>query len=581
MKKGSKGLLSTAMQHPSMHTSHAARGNNESRTSQVDFTNAREAYKSKTNMELLRAIVVFRLCTIQPLVRNAQKLIKMGEMTVGKRLTNDVLVKRTFFKHFCGGENIDEIQPTLEKLSDVGVGAILDYAAENDVPQDERTNQKQTASIERMDGVLVSRQREDVTSARIYDYHSEKECDENLNTILECIEHASRNKSDGKAFCAVKLTALCKPALLERMSALLMATRRSWVEGFSPQYIERTTPLEEYRKIVSCPTVMKSVNLVQWKNGLARICKTPVSDEEAEKMFHVIKGANGEVDYLDYTRLLTLESLSIVLDGDREIRKPNQLRALTHSGALPLLNKEETMLLDNLVTRINKFAKAAVENKVNVMIDAEQTYLQVAIDHFTLLLQRIYNVQNPRIYNTYQCYLTFMESRIKNDLERGRREGWKFAGKLVRGAYMVQEREIAERKNYASPIMPTLQATHDNFNTCVQIIMEQMPHKDVGLMVGSHNKESIEYIIETMAERGIHKNSGGVYFGQLMGMADQLTLPLGQHGYNAYKYVPYGPVKEVMPYLIRRAQENSSIQEFADKEITMLTKEIRRRVTGV
>eukprot|EP01059_Diplonema_ambulator_P013378 TRINITY_DN238_c0_g3_i1.p1 TRINITY_DN238_c0_g3~~TRINITY_DN238_c0_g3_i1.p1 ORF type:complete len:578 (+),score=202.93 TRINITY_DN238_c0_g3_i1:88-1821(+) len=570
-----KTVLTAAVQHTSSAAS-AANGRPAVKKI-VDFTDSKSAYKSKSNLELLRAIIVFKLCTVRPLVNNANSLIKFSESVLGKKLTHQVIVKRTFFNHFCAGEDVDEIQSTLANFSAIGVGAILDYAAENDVPEEEDVAIAAPV-VERLDADLVTRQRDDVHSARIYDYQGEKECDHNLETVLECIEHASRNTKGGQAFCAVKLTALCKPALLERMSAILMATRKTWVEGFSDAQIEKATPLEEYRSIVSCPTITKSVTLEQWKAGLKKICKNPVSDAEAENMFEAVCGDDHLVDYLDYTRLLTFEALSIEFEDGEHPKHINHLRPLTQSGALPLLNIEETRLLRKLVERVNRFAKAAVEHKVNVMIDAEQTYLQVAIDHFTILLQRIYNMEDPRIYNTYQCYLTFMESRIRNDLERSKREGWKFAGKLVRGAYMVQEREIATKKNHASPILPNAQATHVNYDKCVEMIMNEMPDRHVGLMIGSHNQASIERVLEVMETRGIDKRTGGVYFGQLMGMADQLTFPLGQNGYNVYKYVPYGPVHEVMPYLIRRAQENSSMTSLADMELGMLINEFKRRV---
>ncbi len=128
-----------------------------------------------------------------------------------------------------------------------------------------------------------------------------------------------------------------------------------------------------------------------------------------------------------------------------------------------------------------------------------------------------------------------------------------FAAKVVRGAYMVQERERAASMGYPSPIHDTLADTHTCYNTAVSLILA---HPRRNLLVASHNQGSVEHTVRVMAERGIDRESGGVYFGQLLGMADRLTYPLAAHGYKAYKYVPYGPIKEVIPYLLRRAQEN-------------------------
>eukprot|EP01061_Rhynchopus_euleeides_P027952 TRINITY_DN4546_c0_g3_i1.p1 TRINITY_DN4546_c0_g3~~TRINITY_DN4546_c0_g3_i1.p1 ORF type:complete len:657 (+),score=221.04 TRINITY_DN4546_c0_g3_i1:35-1972(+) len=545
----------------------------------IDFTNAREAFKNKSTAQILLAILVFRASTVGPLVRNADSLISAATKIFGNYLVNGVVVKRTFFGHFCGGETVSELEPFIAELKQIGVGAILDYAAEADVPE--------SADQDEND-VRYHRSSEGVNSARVYDYHGEAECDANAQTILECISHASHLDKEG-AFCAIKLTALCKPKVLEKMSLLLMSARRSWVEGFA--HIEArnresllSRPAQEIRSIVSCPIKMRGVDLAGWKEGLSRICvdKKP-TDEEAERMFDALKNSDGTVDYLDYTRKVTLESLQVSFAGagDEDCPDLTVMRPLTHSGALPLLDEVESKLLSNMVRRINSIAALAVAEQVNVMIDAEQTYMQVAIDHFATMLQRIYNKEHPRIYNTYQCYLTYSKMRILNDLERSKREGWKFAGKLVRGAYMVQERSLAEEHGYASPIYSTIEDTHRNFDECVDIILKQKPESDIGLMIGSHNQHSIQETLRIMHQRGINKHDGGVYFGQLLGMADQLTFPLGQHGYKVYKYVPYGPVHEVMPYLIRRAQENSSMNALSESELGLLQAELKRRVSSL
>ena len=528
-----------ATQPHHLHTA-AAEGivdNSKSCTSEiVNFDDSREAYRSKTSIELLRAIAVFRLCGVSTLVKRSNQILDGASKVVGRQAV-DYVVKKTFFGHFCAGETIEEVEPVVAHLGDSGVGAILDYAAENDVPQDERMNNTQGPSIERLDDILVSRQRAEVHSARIYDYMGEQECDRNLETVITCIKHTASIQKN--PFCAVKLTALCKPALLERMSALLMAIRRSWVEGFAAEHIIKSTPLEEYRTIVSSPNIRKPINLKQWKQGLARICKVPVEDDDAEKMFVALSNNKGYIDYLDYTRFVTLEALSFQknMHGTETWDQPTSiLQPLTHSGALPLLTEKETELLDNLVSRVNAFADCAVENDVACMIDAEQTYLQVAIDHFVILLQRIHNTQKPIIYNTYQCYLDYSKIRVLNDLERSKREGWKFAGKFVRGAYMIQEREIALKKGYASPIKPDIESTHENFNEIMDLILDEVPNRNnMGIMVGSHNQDSIRRIIQKMKTNSIDKQVGGVFFGQLLGMADNLTFPLGQHGYNVYK----------------------------------------------
>jgi len=234
--------------------------------------------------------------------------------------------------------------------------------------------------------------------------------------------------------------------------------------------------------------------------------------------------------------------------------------------------------------------------EVRVMVDAEWMDIQPAIDHMVLFLQRIYNHGNePIVFNTYQTYLKGMSQRVGRDLERSRREGWRFGAKVVRGAYMVSERKKAMDRGYESPICENYQETEEEFHAALDTILAhtalenppplQPGYKDgpgrtagAEVLVASHNRGSIERVLRKMVE--YNSNKDHVHFGQLMGMADHLTFTLGANGYKAYKYVPYGPIGEVVPYLIRRTQENSTIlgSDGVMEERAMVTSELRRRL---
>lgn len=168
--------------------------------------------------------------------------------------------------------------------------------------------------------------------------------------------------------------------------------------------------------------------------------------------------------------------------------------------------------------------------------------------------------------------------RLKTDTERARRDGFFFAAKLVRGAYMVAERRLAAEQGRDSPIHPTLAHTHECYKACTVHAIRCVLEEGANIMLATHNQESVELAIEQMSEHGIKPRTGGVYFGQLLGMADHLTFTLGLHGYSAYKYVPYGAVHEVMPYLIRRAQENSDLLGGVKKERELYWQELKRRL---
>lgn len=240
--------------------------------------------------------------------------------------------------------------------------------------------------------------------------------------------------------------------------------------------------------------------------------------------------------------------------------------------------------------RVLAIMDLARELKVRVMVDAEWTDIQPAIDHIVIFLQRLYNRgDRPVVFNTYQTYLKGMNGRVLRDLDRSKREGWHFGAKVVRGAYMVSEREKARQRGVESPICDTYEHTEATFHAAIDDILahsaraaeeEKSGRKAWGaeVLVASHNRGSIERTLRRMEELQVDR--GRVYFGQLLGMADHITFPLGIHGYKAYKYVPYGPIGEVMPYLIRRTQENSAIlgSPGVQEERRMIGQELWRRL---
>eukprot|EP01025_Chloroclados_australasicus_P010567 TRINITY_DN1433_c0_g1_i4.p2 TRINITY_DN1433_c0_g1~~TRINITY_DN1433_c0_g1_i4.p2 ORF type:complete len:291 (+),score=58.82 TRINITY_DN1433_c0_g1_i4:991-1863(+) len=243
-----------------------------------------------------------------------------------------------------------------------------------------------------------------------------------------------------------------------------------------------------------------------------------------------------------------------------------------------VLTDEEFELVDAMITRVGKLAELAAQKDVKLMIDAEHSYFQPAIDHTVQQLQRMYNKDKAVVYNTYQCYLKDSYDHVVWDMERARRGGYVFAGKLVRGAYMVLERRRAEEMNYPSPIHDTIEDTHANYNRVLELVLNEV--KDSGkaeVMVASHNQQSIELAISLMDKLELRPRSSGVFFGQLLGMADHLSYTLGRNGYRAYKYVTFGPVEEVIPYLVRRAQENSGMMSGAQLELKLVQNELWRR----
>lgn len=470
-------------------------------------------------------------------MKRADSLLALSKRVIGERATL-ALARRTFFAHFCAGEDGASIQPTVQRLRAAGVGAILDYAAEEDVAAEP-------------EAYVRTGERQGVVSARTYDYAGEAECDRNTDIFLQAITDAARGGGDG--FVAVKLTALGKPVLLERMSQLLVAVRELWYNEFA----------------------QVGRDAITYEHFAATLVRLGIhqSDAQARALFAALDGTGDkQLDFLEWTYALRLAHLTA--EGAAAAAQPAHAPIAT-SGRLQLLDSTEARLMRSLVGRLERIAAAAAAARVRLMIDAEQTYLQPAIDHFTLELQRRFNADFPAIFATYQCYLRRTRAKVTNDLERARRERFFFAGKLVRGAYLVLERARAAERGYESPVWDRIEQTHENYSACLRLILAQ--HARANVMVASHNQASVAEATALMRELGISR-TGCVFFGQLLGMSDHLTLTLGAAGYAAYKYVPYGPVRYVLPYLVRRAQENSGMLSNVALELRLLRTELAQRL---
>lgn len=279
---------------------------------------------------------------------------------------------------------------------------------------------------------------------------------------------------------------------------------------------------------------------------------------------------NNRIDYVEWSNGLAPEDLHTLTAQCR----------LEGPLARSTLSEEERKLVKRMRQRIDTLAALAESLGVRVMIDAEHTYFQPAIDNITYNLAKRFNKKYPVVFGTYQMYLKDSQHRLLIDLHRANKGQYKFAAKLVRGAYMVLERQRAIDLGLDDPIHNTIEDTHNNYNTAVKEVIKRIGEgQDVEIMIASHNQGSVETAIQCMQDQKLPP-SAGVYFGQLLGMSDHLSFSLGAAGYKAYKYVPFGEIHEVMPYLIRRAQENSGLMSGAPKELGMLSKEIRRRIFG-
>jgi proline dehydrogenase len=225
--------------------------------------------------------------------------------------------------------------------------------------------------------------------------------------------------------------------------------------------------------------------------------------------------------------------------------------------------------------RYNMVCKLAKEKDVELLIDAEESWMQEAVDVLVTKMMQKYNTEKPIVYNTLQMYRHDRMAFMKEELKHAKANGYFLGYKIVRGAYMEKENERAIKKGYPSPICESKAATDDNFNEAAKFILDHIDN--ISLFAGTHNEASSYLILDLMKEKGIDKSDNRVWFGQLYGMSDNISFNLAKLGYNVAKYVPFGPVKDVLPYLIRRAEENTSVAGQTGRELMLLTKEKERR----
>ncbi len=384
----------------------------------LNFQDTKTAFADKTNSELREKYRIFKMMN-SPILNEIGT--KSAQIALSLGLPVEWLIKNTIFEQFCGGENIEECQPTIEKLGESNIGTILDYSVEGK--------------------------------------HAESDFD---RTKDETILNLKRAKNDGKIpFAVFKVTGIAPLGTLEKISS---------------------------------KADLKESNKVKW---------------------------------------------------------------------------------DNAKRRIDEICKFAHSIEQPIFIDAEETWIQDAIDQLATEMMEQYNQKMPIVFNTIQLYRQDRLEFLKKSHEQAKKDGYILAVKLVRGAYMEKERERAKEMNYPSPIQPDKAATDRDFDAAVDYCLGYVD--EIAFVAGTHNEKSVQQLAQKMREKGIDENHPHVFFSQLYGMSDNLSYVLADNNYNVSKYVPYGPVKDAVPYLIRRAKENSSVMGQVSRELDMIGKELKRR----
>lgn len=239
------------------------------------------------------------------------------------------------------------------------------------------------------------------------------------------------------------------------------------------------------------------------------------------------------------------------------------------------LTEAEKQEFEHVRARFDGICRLSHEKKVKVLIDAEHSWIQDVLDDLVREMMQKYNREEVIVFHTYQLYRHDKLASLKADFYLAETEGFHMGAKLVRGAYMEIERERAAEMGYPSPIQPDQAATDRDYNEAMLFCLDHLDR--ISFMAGTHNEKSSRILAEAMGEKGIAPDHKHVCFAQLLGMSDHISFNLAAHGYNAAKYMPYGPVKSVMPYLFRRAQENTSVAGQTGRELALITQEKARR----
>lgn len=382
------------------------------------FQNTEVAFKIKSNADLKRALWLFRMISYGFIVKTGNKIIPAA-LNVG--LPMSWIIKPTVFKHFCGGENLDECKPVVEKLGQAKVKSILDYSVEGG--------------------------------------EDDKQIDIAFQETLKSIQFAGKNSNI--PFAVFKPTAFIKSEALEVLS--------------------------------------KSENADE------------ANQEEGRKF-----------------------------------------RA-----------------------RVEALCKAAFEQDLPILIDAEDSFFQPFIDTVVMEMMAKFNNKKAIVFNTYQMYRWDRLGILHENLKQAKQANFFLGAKFVRGAYMERERERAKQKGYPDPIQVDKAATDRDYNEALKFSVENIDC--ISIFNGTHNESSALYLTELMQKAGIAKNDNRIWFSQLYGMSDHISFNLALEGYNVAKYVPYGPVKHVLPYLLRRVEENSSVSGQTGRELNLIMQELKRR----
>jgi proline dehydrogenase len=368
---------------------------------------------------------------------------------------------------------------------------------------------------------------------------------------------------------------------LSRMSWLFGLMRRPWLVSIGGKLTQWALTLR-----LPVQTVIRHTIFQQFCGGTDLAdCKNSVEDLAKYKVQTVLDyGVEAKDKESDFDQTLAENIKAILYAAQQNGNIPiisSKVSGLCRFALLEKVSAElplsaaETEEWQRARTRLENLCIEAADHGMSIFIDAEESWVQPAIDYLAMEMMRSYNQKKIAVYNTFQLYRHDRLAYLKESHATALKEGFILGAKLVRGAYMEKERERAKANNQPSPIQPDKAATDRDYDAALIYCIEN--RNTIASCLASHNQKSNSLQAELMSQQNIDKNNPHLSFCQLYGMSDNLTFNLAKAGYQAAKYMPYGAVREVIPYLLRRAQENSSVSGEVSRELSLIQKEQKRR----
>jgi len=482
-----------------------------------DFSKLR-IYKDRSVVDLLNMYVMNTVCTKDVFVDNCHHMYKFSNKLFGSYITQS-LVGNTMGRIFTAGNSLETVDQFVTSWPNKNIQIYIDY------------------SNEAVPGQILTA----------------KELDDTTRVFCESITLAS--KAGSKSGIAIKVSALVLPEVLLKTN-VAQVTQYSFFSQSYGNLQETLTAKQIWNKLEELNVEASFEDLKEFMGLFLNKQLTSESELETVKI----------------TKFEWLNNIHAYYINNSPKNANKILLQLTK------FTPEDLSELARLSERLDLIFTKAHQEKSTVLVDAEQTYIQATIDSFTMQFSEVYNKDTAFVLNTFQNYLKSTQDRVNFEIERCKALKIPFGAKLVRGAYMVEERRLAKELNYADPIHDTVENTHDCYNmNLTNVIKNWIPNSH--LMVASHNEYSNYYGKSLVKEYNITADKGHVTFIQLLGLADHLTFSNAEDGLTSAKYVPFGPIPIMIPYLIRRAQESKQMLASASLQRGFVLSELAKRLT--